>query len=163
MKSKKKLKIVIAMLIIIVILILSYLVYNNAIYDKNNSESQKDNVNTTSKNKDNIEETKDNEVNDEEVKESASSIPKDETKENKIQVEAKNLDVSHIELVGEEEITINVGDNYIEYGAKAYNTEGKDISNEIKIDSSVDTSKQGRYTVSYSIGNWIVMRYVTVK
>ena len=92
-----------------------------------------------------------------------TTIPKEEKKENKTQNESKNLDVSSIDLIGSEEITLKVGDKYEELGAKAYNKNGEDISSKIKIDSAVDTTKPGTYTVSYSIGNWIVLRYVIVK
>lgn len=172
MKKRKNHNKIILIFVFIIILGLVYLIYNNIETKKDNNASSKNKINSINKdNKDNNKNKQDNEqkdtiqdnnIDDETIK-NDESIPKTEAKENEVQTEAKNLDVSSIELLGDEEITLNVGDKYTEFGAKAYNVDGIDISSEIKIDSSVDTSKQGRYTVSYSIGNFIVMRYVIVK
>lgn len=173
MKKKKNINKVVLVLIFVLILGFLYVIYNNIIAENDNKkqviEDKKDTSDKTDKNKNDekIEDDVDND-NNEDIKDASNtenntSIPKTEVKENNSQVEAKNLNVSRIELIGDEEITLNVGDKYVEYGAKAYNTDGVDISSEIKIDSSLDTSKQGKYTVSYSIGNWIVMRYIIVK
>lgn len=170
MKRKKIFSVIILIFALILTLGLVYLIYDNAMQKRENINSV---IEKNKNDKKDIEDVKkEDNINDEESnikndndndKKNEPSIPKTESNVNKTQTEVKNLDVSHIELIGEEEITINLGDKYTELGAKAYNTSGEDISKEIKIDSSVDTSKQGRYTVSYSIGNFIVMRYVVVK
>lgn len=171
MKKRKNHNKIILIFVFIIILSLVYLIYNNIEKENNNNASSKNKINSINKDNKDSKDNKDNEqkdtdqdnnIDDETIK-NDESIPKTEVKENEAQTEAKNLNVSSIELVGDEEITLNVGDKYTEFGAKAYNVDGMDISSEIKIDSSVDTSKQGRYTVSYSIGNFIVMRYVIVK
>lgn len=57
--------------------------------------------------------------------------------------------ISDFHIKGEEEIILEVGSKYEEEGAVAtYNK--KDISDQIKITSNVDTSKVGNYVVSYS-------------
>lgn len=175
MKKKRnfKKKIVIFILILILIFGVIYFICDKSSIDKNitdpNTKIDKNITDDKKDDEDKNEEKDENKIDDDSktsddnVEESKIPINKDEANENKSQVEVKNLNVSNIELIGDEEIVLNVGDKYNELGAKAYNTDGKDISSEIKIDSSVDTSKQGKYTVSYSIGNWIVMRYVIVK
>lgn len=89
-------------------------------------------------------------------------LPKEEIKQNEKENEPKNKDVSKIELVGEEQITLKVGEEYKEQGAKAYNTKNEDISDQIEIRSNVDTKTRGTYQVTYSIGNYIVLRTVIV-
>lgn len=66
-----------------------------------------------------------------------------------------------ITLVGEENITINLGDEYIEPGYNAYNG-GIDVTSDVEITSTLDTSKPGEYEILYSIGNANVIRYVKV-
>jgi cytoskeletal protein RodZ len=159
---------VVLILILILFSILLFLVYENFSNEKNidnnsvkvKNKSDEESYDTKEEIKD---DTNEDETNTSTKEESTSSVPKTEAKENKTQNEAKNVNVSSIELIGDEEITINVGDKYTELGAKAYDTSGKDISSKINIDSSVDTSVSGTYTVSYSIGNYIVIRYVIVK
>lgn len=69
-------------------------------------------------------------------------------------------------LIGVEQKTLNVGDDYKEEGVLiiAY---GKDISTEVIISGEVDTSKAGEYTLTYSVdrvryGNVSVTRKVVV-
>ena len=53
-------------------------------------------------------------------------------------------------LIGEENITLEVGDNYIESGVIAKNN-GKDISNLVNTISNIDTSIVGEYEVKYNL------------
>ena len=57
------------------------------------------------------------------------------------------LDDFHIK--GDDKVVLEVGDKYVEEGAVA-TFNNKDISDQIKIISDVDTSKVGNYIVSYS-------------
>lgn len=57
-----------------------------------------------------------------------------------------------IELVGEENYLVNVGDSYIEPGAIASEND-VDVTDNIVISDNVDTSTIGYYTVNYSIVN----------
>lgn len=90
-----------------------------------------------------------------------SEPAKTEKEENK-QENINNITVK-IELIGEEEVIISKGEKYNDLGAKAVDSTGKDVSDKIKIDNTVNTNNEGTYTVTYSIGNSIVMRYVIVK
>lgn len=58
-----------------------------------------------------------------------------------------------ITLNGENHITINVGDTYSEQGATAKDDKDGDISSKISISGSVNTSKAGKYTITYTIKN----------
>ena len=56
-------------------------------------------------------------------------------------------------LVGNEKITLKVGEKYTEQGAKATDKVDGDITNKIQISGSVNTSKAGTYTVKYTVKN----------
>lgn len=66
-------------------------------------------------------------------------------------------------IIGDETITINLGSDYIEPGYNAYDKNGNDITNEVKITSNIDTTKEGNYEILYSIGNVSKVRYVIVE
>lgn len=57
-------------------------------------------------------------------------------------------DAPVITLVGSSSITLLVGDEYTEQGAKAQDNQGAELS--VSVSGSVDTSKEGRYVISYS-------------
>lgn len=60
-------------------------------------------------------------------------------------------ETSIIKIIGPKNLYVDVGSKYEEYGANV-NINGKDLSNNIIIDSSnVNTSKIGEYTVKYSV------------
>ena len=63
---------------------------------------------------------------------------------------------------GETEITLNIGDSYIEDGATAI-AFGKNISSSVKIDGEVDTTKEGRYVIKYTVDNFRFKNYVLYK
>ncbi len=55
-------------------------------------------------------------------------------------------------VLGEKEITLNVGDTYLDEGAKAISF-GKDVSSTITVESDVDTAVAGEYEVVYKCSN----------
>lgn len=57
------------------------------------------------------------------------------------------------EVVGEKEITLTIGDSYVENGCKVV-AFGKDITSEVEIESDVDTTKEGTYFVVYTVDNF---------
>lgn len=73
-----------------------------------------------------------------------------------------NNDKYTIELLGEENITLTIGNDYIESGYKAYDKDHNDITDQVKIISDIDTSKEGEYEILYYIGKTNKVRYVTV-
>lgn len=63
------------------------------------------------------------------------------------------------ELVGEKEITLNIGDTYTDEGyvASAF---GKDVSDKVVVNGQVDTTKEGVYVVTYTVDH---IKYKDVK
>ena len=58
-----------------------------------------------------------------------------------------------ITLKGESSITLTAGDIYTEQGATATDNKDGDITSKIETTGSVDTSKEGTYTVTYSVSD----------
>ena len=56
-----------------------------------------------------------------------------------------------ITLIGDTNITLNVGENYVEKGAKATDGNDGDITGKIVISGNVNTSKAGTYTITYTV------------
>ena len=101
----------------------------------------------------------------EEIKNSNTVTDKSSTnekKENKNE-QARRGGTVNLELIGEENVTVSVGSKYKDAGVKATYSDGSDASAEVDIDNAVDTSKSGIYTVSYSAGNVVIIRRVTVE
>ena len=58
-----------------------------------------------------------------------------------------------ITLKGDASINLNVGDTYTEQGATAKDDNDGDITNKVTISGTVNTSKAGKYTITYSVTN----------
>jgi PKD repeat protein len=56
-----------------------------------------------------------------------------------------------ITLKGDNPLTITVGEEYVDPGATAYDEEDGDLSDQIVITGTVDTSTPGEYTVTYTV------------
>ena len=70
------------------------------------------------------------------------------------------------ELIGDKNITLEINETYTEQGVKIISF-GKDLKNEVKIESNLDTSKEGVYTIIYTINssrykNIKRVRYITI-
>ena len=69
------------------------------------------------------------------------------------------------EIIGEKTITLEIGDEYIDQGAKAI-AFGKDISSQIRTESNVDYDNVGEYYIKYFVDNILykdVFRYRYIK
>lgn len=69
------------------------------------------------------------------------------------------------EIIGAQTITLTIGSDYQDEGAKAV-AFGKDISSQIKAESNVDFDKIGEYYIKYSVDNILykdVYRYRYIK
>ena len=72
--------------------------------------------------------------------------------ENKTKIiEKKDKTKPLIELVGSDEVHLKVGDEYKENGATAIDNVDGDLTKNIKISGTVDTSKAGTYKIKYSV------------
>ena len=58
-----------------------------------------------------------------------------------------------ITLIGANPATINVGENYIDPGATAFDIEDGDITSDIIASSTVNTAVAGTYTVTYNVSD----------
>ena len=67
--------------------------------------------------------------------------------------EKENAKAPKISLIGEATMTLNVGDTYTEKGATAKDDKDGDITSNIQISGSVNTSKAGTYTITYKVKN----------
>ena len=65
-------------------------------------------------------------------------------------------------LIGGTEITLRVGDEYIEQGAKII-AFGKDISNEVVITGTVNTNVADDYVLKYTVNNFRFRNYTLYK
>ena len=67
-----------------------------------------------------------------------------------------------LELVGGKQININVGTNYEEPGYKATYL-GNDLTDEVKLESNIDTTKVGEYEIKYILNKLFVSKTITRK
>jgi len=70
-----------------------------------------------------------------------------------IHTEAPDIIAPVITLKGNNNIELKVGDKYNEEGATAIDEKDGDITAQITIEGSVDTSKEGKYTISYKVAD----------
>lgn len=67
-------------------------------------------------------------------------------------IENKRKSIPIISLIGEENITLKMNDNYTEEGVIATRNH-EDISSSVKVEGNVDTQKPGEYKVTYTAYN----------
>lgn len=167
MARRKKKNTIINIFLIILIVVLGLIIVK-AIDNHRNKETnkmikeEKTKIKETKKNKDENkkESTEDTKKEKEQISQKPSS---DENEENKNEINRRNNSNISLDIIGEDELTISVGSEYIDSGFKATYEDGSDASSEVKVDNAVDTSKAGTYTVTYSVGNTIIIRRVIVK
>ena len=58
-----------------------------------------------------------------------------------------------IKLIGDDTVTIHVGGNYVEAGAKAIDDVDGDVSAQIRSVNTLDSSKPGTYAVAYNVSD----------
>ena len=69
---------------------------------------------------------------------------------------------NYLFLEGNEIITLYQGNDYIEPGYKAHNSQNEDLTNKIKINSNLNTKVIGEYEITYTIGNITKKRIIKV-
>lgn len=171
-KKNKAINIFFTIILLFLIGILCYKIYIDQLSPEVKKE---DKTNTTEKNNNTKEIKNENKTNNDTKKENnnenkeSTPIEKvtnksssDEKKENKNE-QARRGGSVNLELLGEENVTVSVGSKYNDAGVKATYSDGSDASVEVDIDNAVDTSKAGTYTVTYSAGNVVIIRRVTVE
>jgi len=155
---RKKINIFLLLLLIILVGFLCYKIYEDKTKSKTSDEvvETKETKKNTNNNKIETVESK------EETKKEESSGPMPTEEEETKKERDKNITIN-MELIGEDEITINKGDKYVDQGIKATDGEGNDLTNDVEITNNVDTSKEGKYSIIYSYGKNIIIRRVIVK
>lgn len=63
----------------------------------------------------------------------------------------KDVTAPHLTLNGDSELILEVGDTYVESGAVAIDNKDGNISQNIIVRGTVDTSKEGMYLITYSV------------
>ena len=160
---------------IILLFLIGILCYKIYIDQLSPEVKKEDKTNTTEKNNNTKKIKKENKTNNDTKKENynenkeSTPIEKvtnksssDEKKENKNE-QARRGGSVNLELLGDENVTISKGSKYNDAGVKATYSDGSDASVEVDINNAVDTSKSGTYTVTYSAGNVVIIRRVTVE
>ena len=69
---------------------------------------------------------------------------------------------NYLIINGEEIITLYQGADYIEPGYTAYNSKKENLTNDVNIKSTLDTSKIGQYKITYTIGNTTKTRKINI-
>ena len=69
----------------------------------------------------------------------------------------------NLELIGDRNITITLGHDYIEAGYKAYDSNGNDVTSQVKVNSNIKVNELGNYEISYTIDDKTEIRYVEIK
>lgn len=162
MARRKRKNMLFNMVLIILLIILGFIAFKA--YDSYRTSKEDNFIKEEKEKATEVKKVKE-ENSEEEKKETTNTTQKsssDEKEEIKNEVERKG-GVVNIELKGDDEITIKKGDSFNDPGFTATYEDGTDASSEVKVEGTVDTSKEGKYTISYSVGNNIVMRRVIVE
>ena len=56
-----------------------------------------------------------------------------------------------IELIGDGTVILNVGEQYVEQGAKAQDEKDGDLTDRIEVSGTVNTNQEGTYSINYSV------------
>ena len=64
---------------------------------------------------------------------------------------SKNNNKYTFQLVGPEEMNVNLNDSYIDIGYIARDSKGNNLANLVSVDGGVDTTKIGSYKVTYTL------------
>lgn len=73
-----------------------------------------------------------------------------------------NREKKYLVLNGEQAITIYQGTDYIEQGYRAYTSKNIDLTRNVIIKSTLDTSKVGDYEITYTLDNITKTRIINV-
>ena len=85
------------------------------------------------------------------------------TKKNETQTPNSENNSYTLELLGSKNLIITLGNDYIEYGYRAYDNHGNDITNQVKVNSNIKVNEIGNYEVVYTVGNQEKIRTVEIK
>ena len=84
---------------------------------------------------------------------STKNAPKTYCTEHTLENTKKEFSAPTITIIGESSLELKVGDTYTEKGATASDELDGDITNKIETSGSVNTSKAGKYEITYKVKN----------
>lgn len=67
-----------------------------------------------------------------------------------------------IQLNGNRDVNITLGNDYIESGYTAYDSNGNDVTDRVTVSSNIKVNELGTYEISYTINDAKVIRYVNI-
>lgn len=68
-----------------------------------------------------------------------------------------------IELTGAKSMIITLGNDYIEPGYLAYDSNGNDLTNQVKVSSNINPNEVGNYEITYTVADKTEVRYIEIK
>lgn len=74
----------------------------------------------------------------------------------------KNRVKYFIELNGDSNITLYHGNEYVEFGYRAFDNKKNDLTDEVVVESKVDTNTIGTYEITYKLNKVVKKRVITV-
>ncbi|PQJ15214.1 immunoglobulin-like domain-containing protein [Aureicoccus marinus] len=80
-----------------------------------------------------------------------STAANNDARENFIYSDGSSNGIPVISLYGSPAIQLEIGDNFEDPGASAFDPEDGNISSQIEVSGSVDTSQEGEYTLRYNV------------
>ena len=160
MARRKKKNTILNILLIIFIIALGFIIVKAI--DSHRNKQTEEFIKQETKKSNEVKKEENKKESKEEKKEITQKPSSDEKEETKNEVERKG-GVVNIELKGDDEITIKKGESFTDPGFTATYEDGSDASKEVIVDNKVDTSVEGKYTISYYVGNNIVIRRVIVE
>ena len=86
-------------------------------------------------------------------KASSKEPPTNRCNVHSLQNTTKEFKAPTINIIGEKELNLTVGDKYTEKGATAKDELDGDLTNKIETSGNVNTSKAGKYEITYKVKN----------
>lgn len=68
----------------------------------------------------------------------------------------------YIDLNGQEDMTVYQGDLFVDPGYRGYDNKGNDLTDEVRVEDTVDTSNIGEYYIEYTLSSKVKRRIVKV-
>ena len=162
MARRKKKNTLINIILVILVLVLAIAIVKAIDNHRNKQTEDFMKQETKKSNEVKKQENKKDETTNKEEKKTTQKSSSDENTENENEVKRRGGDIT-LEIKGEDEITIKKGEAFKDPGYTATYDDGSDASSEVKVEGSVDINKEGKYTISYSVGNTIIIRRVIVE
>lgn len=162
MARRKKRNTLINIVLVILVIVLGIVIVKAIDNNRNKQTEEFIKQETKKSNEVKKQETKKEETKTSDEEKTTQKSSSDEKTENENELKRRGGNIT-LEIKGEDEITIKKGEEFKDPGFIAKYDDGSDASSEVKVDGSVDVNKEGKYTISYSAGNTIIIRRIIVE